>query len=474
MHVFAQMVAPGFVSGRHIREMCDALQDVESGRCKRLMIFAPPRHGKSMLVSNIFPAWCMGRRNGLQWLAASHTQALANVFSRHVKDTMATSFYRDVFPDVSPGSSDATEYWTLKDGGEYRCAGVGGGIAGFGADIAVVDDPFKTRAQAASFSYRQGVHDWFKSDLITRLMPGGRVVLMHTRWHLDDLAGRLLRDEASKWRVLKFPAVNPEGHSLWPEWFREGEIEALRDAPGMEREFASLYQQEPIVEGGNLFKEDFFNQRYRREGDTLITPFGAVPLNRCLIFQTADLALSENDSADASVVMTFAATRQFIAVIGCLAIRKTPTDAMGEFLREYTRQRACRMGIEGVQFQSLFITNMRQRAPGASFFELKPGGRNKVTRFYGAEPSLMRGQVLLPDAAPWLGDLLAELLSFPAGAHDDRVDALVYGVNEWQQMMAGGAVPTGGVSSAAPPPDRVSRTARAGFQVDRQAFTRGF
>ena len=172
------------------------------------MIFMPPRHGKSELASKRFPAWCLGRDPKRQIIAASYN-----------------SEFGQVFPNVSLApDSQAANRMNTNHKGAYVAAGVGTAVTGRGAHIALIDDPFKDREEADSERRRDLVWDWYRSTLYTRLMPGGAIVLIQTRWHEDDLAGRILEQEAGQWEVLELPAINKGGEPLWPEWYN---LEAL-------------------------------------------------------------------------------------------------------------------------------------------------------------------------------------------------------------------------------------------------------
>ena len=240
--------------------IADKLEAVERGEIDRLMIFMPPRHGKSELASKRFPAWCLGRQPKRQIIAASYNSDLANDFGRNVRNIVAEPEFGQVFPNVGLApDSQAANRMNTNHGGTYVAAGVGTAVTGRGADIALIDDPFKDREEADSERRRDVVWDWYRSTLFTRLMPGGAVVLIQTRWHEDDLAGRLLEAEGDQWEVLDLPAINKAGEALWPEWYDLKALNRIKDTIG-QREWSALYQQQPQPDDGTYFQRAWFKE----------------------------------------------------------------------------------------------------------------------------------------------------------------------------------------------------------------------
>jgi hypothetical protein len=201
-------------AGLHHR-IAGALQRVEAGLTRRLMIFVPPRHGKSMLTSEHFPAWYLGRNPVKSIVCATYAQDLADDFGRKVRNQMVDPLYRAIFPEcqVSPDSASVSRISTEKHG-NYFAVGIGGPLTGRGANVLLIDDPHKDRADAESPVMRKRAKDWFQSVAYTRLMDGGAIVLMMTRWHEDDLAGWLLEEHADEgWEVLNIPQNRLRGLS---------------------------------------------------------------------------------------------------------------------------------------------------------------------------------------------------------------------------------------------------------------------
>jgi hypothetical protein len=253
----------GQAPAAHHRLLIAELEAVARGETERLLVAMPPGSAKSTYASVLFPAWFLAQAPGLAVLGAAHTAALAERFSARVQ-----ALVREHGPALGYGLvSEGRELWQTTTGGEYRAAGVGAGIAGFRADLGVIDGPIRSREEAESPTVRDKVWHWYLADFAPRLKPGGRVVLILTRWHLDDLAGRLLEAEGGRWRVLKLPAIagmddplgRAPGEPLWADdaygyGASLGRVRATYEAGGAMRDWASLYQQEPRPAEGGIFK----------------------------------------------------------------------------------------------------------------------------------------------------------------------------------------------------------------------------
>jgi predicted phage terminase large subunit-like protein len=258
----AHVMAPSDqVPAAHHRLLLAELEALAFGRIDRLMVLMPPGAGKSTYTSVVFPAWWFARHPSSSVIAASHTAALAEHFSRQVRGLIGD----DTSPLGSALMSDnrAARRWRLSTGGQYFATGLRGSIAGRRADLIVIDDPVKSQVEADSPAARELAWSWYRSDLITRLTPGGRVVLVMTRWHDDDLGGRLLAQSGPQWRVLRLPAIaeindplhRPTGGPLWPEWEDAAALLRKREAIG-ERAWTAMFQQSPRSQEGGLFKVD--------------------------------------------------------------------------------------------------------------------------------------------------------------------------------------------------------------------------
>jgi len=293
---FIKYTFPDYKIGNMHRIICDEFERVERGETTRLMIFTPPRHGKSEISSKRFPAWFLGRNPNRQIISASYSSDLAGDFGREVRNIVDDSKFRVLFPHVSLArDSSAKDRWHTSVGGSYVAAGVNTATTGRGADILNIDDPVKDRAEAESESTQRRIWDWYRSTAYTRLMPGGRIILTMTRWHPKDLAGKLLEEQENggdKWRVINMPAFNEHQKALWPERYDENALTQIRNAIG-EREFGALYMQNPKVDGSAFF--DISNVLSDNKPIDIKGPIDAV-------FATIDTAIKTGKKNDGTAV----------------------------------------------------------------------------------------------------------------------------------------------------------------------------
>lgn len=291
---FTRYTYPDYAPGPHHHLLCDKLEAIEQGRISRLMVFMPPRHGKSELVSRRFPAWYLGRNPHRQIISASYGATLAQDFGRDVRNLVACRRFNVLFPTVtlSPDST-AKDLWHTNAGGLYTATGIGGGLTGRGADLAIIDDPVKDRQDAESPTRRAAVWDWYRAVLRTRLMPGGAIILAMTRWSPDDLAGRLLDDmqnhTGEDWHVLSLPALSqatpfqPAPSSL-PTRFVPSSAQPTSQQP-------APHAADPSRTGAPLFGSPTPN------GPTFNAPTSGEPVLRPTIFSAATDALNRKPGA---------------------------------------------------------------------------------------------------------------------------------------------------------------------------------
>ena len=395
----------------YIREQLDR---VTAGDIRKLMVFLPPRHGKSELVTIRYPAWTLERDPRKRVIIGSYNATLAEKFSRRTRRICAT---RTELSNERIAVSD----WETAAGGGLRAVGVGGGVTGQGGDLLIVDDPVKSREEANSQAYRERVWDWYINDLYTRQEPGAAIVLIMTRWHMDDLAGRILASEqAGEWTVITLPAFaevgdplgRSEGEALWLDRYDEAELERIRTALGSS--FQALYQQRPSALEGAIFKRDWW--RYYRE---------APKFNR--IVQSWDTAFKAGHDNDFSVCTTWGevATGWYLLDRWKRRVEFPSLKAMAATL--------------GEQFHPNVVL-VEDKASGQSLIqELKRDTRlpilaikvdsDKVSRAYAVTPSIETGRVFLPESAPWLVDYLDSMAAFPNAAYDDDVDSTTQALN---------------------------------------------
>lgn len=404
---FTEYTNPLYRRARHHELIAGRLEAVERGETDRLMIFMPPRHGKSELASKRFPAWCLGRDPFRQIIAASYNSDLAGDFGRSVRNIVADPAFGEVFPGVSlSADSQAANRMNTNRGGSYVAAGVGTAVTGRGAHIALIDDPFKDREEADSERRRDLVWDWYRSTLYTRLMPGGAIVLVCTRWHEDDLAGRLLEHEPEQWEVVSLPALSDSGEALWPEWYDEAALGRIRSAIGP-REWSALYQQRPQPEDGT-----FFQRAWLKEWDRL-------PAVR--YYGTSDYAVTDG-GGDWTVhrVWGIDAGGDVWRVDGWRG--QTASDQWIERkLDLVAKWKPLAWFGEGGVIQKAVEPMLRRRMRERNVYcrlEWLPSVSDKPTRARSFQAMAATGRVHFEPGAD-----VGEFLIFPAGRHDDEVDA---------------------------------------------------
>jgi hypothetical protein len=295
---------PPFELAAHHRVVVDKLEAVERGEIRRLMIFMPPRHGKSLLATQMFPAWYLGRHPDRFVISASYGQDLADDFGRKVRNLISGPMHRTLFSACRLADDSASmRRFNTQVGGSYYAVGRGGPITGRGAHLPLLDDPLKDREEAQSETIRRGLHEWYSHVAYTRLQPGAAVVLIETRWHQDDLAGWLLDEHADEnWVVVSLPAIaevdesfRRAGEPLWPERFSFVDLQRIRQSIGSAA-WASLYQQRPSAAEGTIFKRDW------------IRTYRDLPGSFQRIIQSWDTAFKTGSENDYSVSTTWGTT----------------------------------------------------------------------------------------------------------------------------------------------------------------------
>lgn len=437
---FSTLTKPNYIEGWFNRHVASALQqfylDVMAGRQPRLMIFAPPRSGKSELFSRRFPAWALGQNPDLQIIATSYAADLASRTNRDVQRVIDDPAYLAIFPETRLNGKNAVTisgapsrnsdiFEIVNHGGAYRSAGVGGGITGMGADIAIIDDPIKDAKEANSETVRNSVWDWYTTTLYTRLSPKSGILLGMTRWHQDDLAGRLLdemkRGEGDRWQVISFPAIADEdeqhrskGDALHPERYPVERLLKIKSAIGSHA-WNALYQQAPSDSAGGIFKTGWWQY---------FTPEALPPLKR--VIQSWDTAFKTNTANDYSVCTTWGESVDGNLYLLDVWKEKVEFPALKRMVVSKAAQQ-----WGGLSPSAILVED---KASGQSLIqELRTGTRlsivaikvetDKVSRAYAVTPVIESKRVYLPEGAPWAADYVASLASFPNAAHDDDVDS---------------------------------------------------
>ena len=423
---------------RHLNLICGRLNALERGELTRLIITMPPRHGKSMTVTESFPSWFIGRKPDRRVIEVSYGDKFAQKFGRANRRKIE-EFGEELFGIKISRENASVTNWGIEDyPGGMISSGLGGAITGEGADLLIVDDPVKNRKEAESLTYRESVWAEWQDTLLSRLHPGGSVIVIMTRWHEDDLVGRLMEQDGGRdWEVINLPAIAEEGRpdaidrepgaALWPEiGFDEAWAEKMKARVGV-RTWESLFQGRPTPQDGGLFRASTF-RRFRAAGTCyrLLTPEGEkiYDHSQCRVFQTCDVAGSKKSSADYFVLGTFALTPNGdILVLDILRERLEGPDQPILIRRKFQEWKPAMIGVESA---NMGLTLYQQLVrDGLPVLELRPEA-DKYTRAIPAAARYEAGAVYHRENAPWSNDLEAELIAFPNGAHDDQVDVIAY------------------------------------------------
>ena len=451
---FVEYTHHNWQSAAHHRLICDKLEAVERGEIKRLLIEAPPRHSKSQLSSRHFPAWCMGRNPARHIITASYNDLLATDIGRDVRNLVASQMYRNVFGDVTLAEdSAAAGRWHTNTGGGYLATGVGGTLTGYGAHIFVIDDPLKNREEADSERTRDNIWHWFTSTAYTRLMPGGAIVLIMTRWHESDLAARVQQSE--QWDVLKLPAISThddEERALWPEWYPLEELRKTRSVLPP-RDWQALYQQEPRADVGTYIKREWFNDRYTIE-----------PKDRH-VYIVSDFAITEakeGKDPDHTEHGVFGLAPDDKLYVLDWWNGQTTTDVwVDELLRLIGKWKPLcwfgEGGVVGKSMEPIINRMMRERRVYCRTERLSPI-HDKASRARAFQGRAHAGRVVFP-VADWAERVINQCVSFPGGKHDDAFDVMA-----WMGLAIDQAHPA--IAKVAPKPAKRSDYAEKDIAVN--------
>jgi predicted phage terminase large subunit-like protein len=412
---FTEYTLSHYQAASHHHKIADALERVERGEIDRLMITMPPRHGKSELASRRFPAWFMGRNPLKNIISASYNIDLAMDFGREVRNIVASSEYENVFKTVLAQDSKAANRWHTESGGAYVAAGVGTSITGRGANVLLIDDPLKDREEADSELRRQRVWDWYTSTAYTRLAPNGAIVLIQTRWHENDLAGRLIEAQENggdKWELLSLPAIDTQGMALWPDFYDIPALNRIRDAIGS-RDWSALYQQSPAPDDGNFFKREWFQY------------YDAIPAN-VHRYGASDYAVTDG-GGDFTVHIVAAVDSDGNVYIEDIWRGQTTPDVWIERVLDLMKaHEPMAWGEEQGQIIKSIGPFLDRRANERKIYCNRvpmASASDKPTRARTMQARMASGKVLFPKNKPWMAAFEQEMLSFPAGKNDDQVDA---------------------------------------------------
>lgn len=471
MLAFAVHTMPSYEVNFHHRLIAQKLDAFLAGDILRLMVFLPPRMGKTQLCSIHLPAYALGRNPDERVMAVSYSASLAANNARQVQRLMRDNAYASLFPRtrLAGGKESASkgyvgradEFEVVGHRGGYIALGTSGSATGRGSSVMILDDLVKSRAEADSQTYRDRVYDWFTGTIYNRLEKNGRCLLVMTRWHADDAASRLLahakaNPDADQWEVLSLPAVcetgskhpedpRNEGEVLWPNKYSSARMASMKATMGA-RDWLSLYQQRPVAAGGNIVQRGWFRSYRPAE----------LPLRFERVLISADLTFDGGKKGDWCVALVVG-KHQGRAYVLDMVRRQMPFTQQVAAIRslyERTREKwGCReVLIEKAANGFALVDVLASQIP--SIVAIPVGQASKLSRAESVTPIIEAGNLWLPHEhdAGWVDHFITEWCAFPQGAHDDCVDATSQALNRMFPARASmiGAVPMGVQKAATP------------------------
>lgn len=436
---FCQWVNPYYERAPHLELFARELEAIERGENDRLIVQMPPRYGKTKTGTVNFSAWYLLRNPRKQVITASYGASLGHEFGGEARNVFADPRAQELFPGVSlSADSTAKNRWTTNHGGSLVASGIPGPITGRGAHLLNIDDPVKSREEADSVAYREAVWQWYLNDARTRLEPGGAVVLTQTRWHEDDLAGRLQREQPGRWRVLCLPALagpddplgRAEGEPLWPARF-DAEALALTRAETSERVWSALYQQSPSPAEGMLFKW------FPRQPVELPDP--------AVIYVPIDTAVTGTETSDYWAWAAWGQRPGHIDWLGADRIKAEPPVAeehifrfiTQDLMRRYPQASIRPMVRKSVAIDRMAAAHLRARRipvvevplPSMGGSHVKEGLAGMVVDYFQS------GIARVPDHAPNLDAWIEEHKGFPSAPHDHWVETTIIALHAYRMQL---------------------------------------
>jgi predicted phage terminase large subunit-like protein len=427
---YIRYIWPGFIEGDHHRLIAEKLTRVAKGELKRLIVNMPPRHTKSEFASIYFPSWAMGLKPDMKIMQTTHTADLSINFGRKVRNLMDSDEYSKIFGEVSLASdSKSAGKWQTNKGGEYFAAGVGGAIAGRGADLLIIDDPHSEQ-DAMSINLLDSCYEWYTSGPRQRLQPGGAIVIVMTRWNTADLTGRLLNRQteshSDQWEVVELPAIfEDSGNVLWPEFWKKEELESVKASIPVSK-WNAQYQQNPTSEEGAIIKRDWWQLWEHDE-----------PPNCHYVIQSYDTAFSKKETADYSAITTwgvFQPTEGGGDAIVLLDAQKGRWDfpELKAIAQEQYSEYQPDMVLIEAQASGTPLTH-ELRAMGIPVVNYRPSrGNDKMSRVHAVSPVFEAGMVWAPDRV-FADEVIEECAAFPFAPHDDYVDTTTQAILRFRQ-----------------------------------------
>jgi predicted phage terminase large subunit-like protein len=399
-----------------LEQIVASLEAVERRKVRRLLVSCPPRHGKSLTGSVLFPCWYLGRHPKEFVVVACHSEELAITFGRAVRNIVASPLFRAIFPECRlAGDSAAVNRFNLEAGGGFFAVGRGSALTGRGCSLLVLDDLVKDRAEADSITVRKSVEAWYREVALTRLEPRGAIIAIGTRWHEADILGTLAGETSEPWQVLSLPAIaekdesfRREGEALWPERFSAADLARIRTEIGS-RAWAALYQGRPSPEQGAIFRREWW-QHYT-------TP----PTEFLRIALSADCAFKGTATADYSAVTIWGEAKNGFFLLLAVRGRWEFPELKRRIVSLAEQWKPNAVLIEDAASGQSAIQELRDTS--LPIIPVRPLG-GKIERANAVTPIIEAGRVFVPESAGWLEDFMDEISSFPSSPHDDFVDTV--------------------------------------------------
>ena len=429
---FVKHVYPGYKVGPHHLKLAQIFEDIANGKKKRVIVNIAPRHGKSELISYLAPAWFLGKFPAKKVIMASHTADLAVNFGRRVRNLVGSDLYKDIFPDIELQSdSKSASRWGTNFQGEYFAIGVGGALAGRGADLFIIDDPHSEQdAKTGRADVFLPAWEWFQSGPLQRLMPGGAIIVVMTRWSKLDLTGMIVKQtennaDVDGWEVVEFPAIKDDGEALWPEFWPVEELLAKKAALDI-RYWNAQYMQNPVSEEGALIKREWWKIW---EKDT--------PPECEFIIMSLDAAQEATNRADFNALTTWGVffneevNNYNIILLNSIKKRLEFPELKKLVLEEYKEWSPDSFMVEKKSNGAALYQELRRM--GVPVGEFTPGkGQDKIARVNAVSDLFAGGVVWAPDHR-WAKDVIEECNDFPSGTNDDLVDSTTLALLRFRQ-----------------------------------------
>ena len=415
---FVKKMWPQFIEGSHHKIISDKFNRVASGELTRLIINMPPRHTKSEFASYFLPAWMIGNYPQLKIIQATHTAELAVNFGRKTKNLIDSKEYQDLFATRLQEDSKAAGRWNTAQGGEYFAVGVQGAVTGRGADLLIIDDPHSEQDVNSPNAFEK-TYEWYTSGPRQRLQPGGRIILVMTRWSKKDLTEMLLaaqvEDKADKWEVIEFPAIMPSGKPVWPEYWKLEDLESVKASAGVNK-WNAQYMQNPTSDEGALIKREWWQDW---EGEMPILEH---------VIQSYDTAFLKKQTADYSAITTWGVFRkdedspQSIILIDAIKGRYEFPELKRLAYDQYMYWKPETVLVEAKAAGLPLIFELRKMGiPVADFTPNR--GNDKHARVNSVAPLFESGRIYAPKNQEFAQEVIEECAAFPYGDHDDLVDS---------------------------------------------------